>query len=404
MTRRKTLEALTTFAAVSLLLAGCGSSSGSGEESSASAGGGSGGIEVDATSFTSDFSVMKQLTDLASQGDGLIGVLLPDTTTSTRYVQYDAPYLTQAFEAAGLSSDQFKIDNADGSAATMQTQAEADINAGASVLLVDPLDAGSGAAIEAQAEAAGVAVIDYDRLVTGGPEDRYYVSFDNVEVGKLMGQGLVQCIKDWNVSDPNVLIMDGDPTDNNATLFNQGYMSVLQPLFDDGTYTKAGEPAGTWDPQEASTTFQQQLTAHPDMNAAITPNDDNANAVISILKGDGVEPNTFPTTGQDASLPGLQNILTGYQCGTVYKPIYLEAQAAAALAIYLRAGVTPPDSLVNDTTTDTTLNADIPSVYVTPVWVTSDNMADTVVADQTVSVDDLCSGDVASACDAAGIG
>ena len=404
MTRRKTLEALTTLAAVSLLLAGCGSSSGSGEESSASAGGGSGGVQVDASSFTSDFSVMKQLTDLASQGDGLIGVLLPDTTTSTRYVQYDAPYLTQAFEAAGLSSDQFKIDNADGSAATMQTQAEADINAGASVLLVDPLDAGSGAAIEAQAEAAGVAVIDYDRLVKGGPEDRYYVSFDNVEVGKLMGQGLVQCIKDWNVSDPNVLIMDGDPTDNNATLFNKGYMSVLQPLFDDGTYTKAGEPAGTWDPQEASTTFQQQLTAQPDMNAAITPNDDNANAVISILKGDGVQPKTFPTTGQDASLPGLQNILTGYQCGTVYKPIYLEAQAAAALAIYLRAGVTPPDSLVNDTTTDTTLNADIPSVYVTPVWVTADNMADTVVADQTVSVDDLCSGDVASACDAAGIG
>lgn len=248
-----------------------------------------------------------------------------------------------------------------------------------------------------------MAVIDYDRLVTGGPEDRYYVSFDNVKVGELMGQGLTQCIDDWNVSDPNVLIMDGDPTDNNATLFNQGYMSVLQPLFDDGTYTKAGEPAGTWDPDEASTTFQQQLTAHPDMNAAITPNDDNANAVISILKGNGVDPKTFPTTGQDASLPGLQNILTGYQCGTVYKPIYLEAQAAAALAIYLRAGVTPPDTLVNDTTTDTTLDADIPSVYVTPIWVTTDNMADTVVADQTVTVDDLCSGDVASACDAAGI-
>ncbi|WP_022917768.1 sugar ABC transporter substrate-binding protein [Ruania albidiflava] len=404
MTRRKTLEALTSLAAISLLLTACGSSTSSGDQSDGaqSAGGGE-GPQVDATAFTADFSVMKQLTDLAAQGDGLIGVLLPDTTTSTRYVQYDEPYLTQAFEAAGLSSDQFKIDNADGSAATMQTQAEADINAGASVLLVDPLDAGSGAAIEAQAEAAGVAVIDYDRLVTGGPEDRYYVSFDNVKVGELMGQGLTQCIDDWNVSDPNVLIMDGDPTDNNATLFNQGYMSVLQPLFDDGTYTKAGEPAGTWDPDEASTTFQQQLTAHPDMNAAITPNDDNANAVISILKGNGVDPKTFPTTGQDASLPGLQNILTGYQCGTVYKPIYLEAQAAAALAIYLRAGVTPPDTLVNDTTTDTTLDADIPSVYVTPIWVTTDNMADTVVADQTVTVDDLCSGDVASACDAAGI-
>src|SRR5699024_7849086 len=107
----------------------------------------------------------------------------------------------------------------------------------------------------------------------------------------------------------------------------------------------------------------------------------------SILKGNGVEPNTFPTTGQDASLPGLQNILSGYQCGTVYKPIYLEAQGAAALALYLRAGVTPPDSLVNATTQDTQLKKDIPSVYVTPQWVTSENMADTVVADQAVTTD-----------------
>src|SRR5699024_10738356 len=151
---------------------------------------------------------------------------------------------------------------------------------------------------------------------TGGPADRYYVSFDNVKVGTLMGQGLVQCIKDWQVSDPHVLIMDGDPTDHNASMFAQGYKGVLKPQFDDGTYTTRGEPAGTWDPQEAATTFQQQLTAHPDMNAAITPNDDNANAVISILKGDGIGPKTFPTTGQDASLPGLKNILTGYQCGT----------------------------------------------------------------------------------------
>jgi D-xylose transport system substrate-binding protein len=360
--------------------------------------------EIDAGSFTADFSVMAQLKDLAAQGKGLIGVLLPDTTTSTRYVQYDAPYLKQAFEAAGLSDDQFKIDNANGSASTMQTQAEADINAGASVLLVDPLDSGSGAAIEATARAAGVAVIDYDRLVKGGPADRYYVSFDNVQVGTMIGQGLVQCLTDWSVSKPNILVMDGDPTDNNATLFAQGYNGVLQPSFDDGSYTKAGEPAGTWDPATAATTFEQQLTAHPDINAVITPNDDNANAVVSILKSKGVAAKTFPTTGQDASLPGLQNILTGYQCGTVYKPVYLEAQAAAALAIYLRAGQTPPKSLVNSTTTDTEINAEVASVYTTPIWVTSDNMKDTVVKDGAVTADKLCAGDVAAACTAAGIG
>ena len=148
--------------------------------------------------------------------------------------------------------------------------------------------------------------------------------------------------------------MDGDPTDNNAKLFAQGYNGVLAPHFSDKSYIKVGEPAGTWDPPTAQTTFEQQFTAHPNINAVITPNDDNANAVISVLQKNKIPPKTFPTTGQDASPSGLQNILKGYQCGTVYKPIYLEAQAAAALALYLRAGDTPA-SLVNATTKDTTL-------------------------------------------------
>jgi D-xylose transport system substrate-binding protein len=359
--------------------------------------------QLKATDFTADFAAMKQLSDLAKQGKGMIGVLLPDTTTSTRYVQYDAPYLTKAFEAAGLTTSDFKIDNANGSAATMQTQAEADINAGASVLLVDPLDPGSGAAIEAKAEAAGLKVIDYDRLVTGGPADRYYVSFDNVEVGKLIGQGAVDCVGAWNVATPNVLVMDGDPSDNNAKLFAEGYNGVLDPKFKDGTFTKVGEPAGTWTPSVAATTFEQQLTANPATNAVVTPNDDNANAVIAVLKKNGTPAKKFPTTGQDASLPGLQNILTGYQCGTVYKPVYLEAQAAAALALYLRAGQEPPSSLVAATTKDTVLNKDVKSVYTTPVWVTSDNMADTVVKDGAVKTADLCTGEVATACADAGI-
>jgi D-xylose transport system substrate-binding protein len=383
--------------------AGCG-----GGGSSTTGGGGTGTAggavpQIDATAFTADFSQMTQLKGLASQGKGLIGVLLPDTTTSARYVTYDAPYLKKAFETAGLSADQFKIDNAQGSTSTMQQQAEADITAGASVLLVDPLDPGSGAAIEANARSKGVQVIDYDRLVTGGPEDRFYVSFDNVKVGQLIGQGEVDCITAWNVSKPNILIMDGDPKDNNAKLFAEGYNGVLKPHFDDGSYVKVGEPAGTWDPPTAATTFEQQFTAHPNINAVVTPNDDNANAVISVLQKNKIPANTFPTTGQDASPSGLQNILKGYQCGTVYKPIYLEAQAAAALALYLRAGVTAPASLVNATTPDTTLNKDIKSVYTTPIWVTTDNMADTVVKDGAIKVSDLCVGALASKCTEAGI-
>src|SRR2546430_5977217 len=204
---RTPIKALTGAAAILLLgtvLAACSSSS----SSSTPAGSSSGTVpQIDAGSFTADFSVMSQLKDLATQGSGMIGVLLPDTTTSTRYVQYDKPFLTKAFETAGLSADQFKIDNAQGSVSTMQTQADADINAGASVLLIDPLDPGSGAAIESKAESQGVKVIDYDRLVTGGPADRYYVSFNNVQVGQLMGQGLVHCSSAWKVNGPTLLVI-----------------------------------------------------------------------------------------------------------------------------------------------------------------------------------------------------
>jgi D-xylose transport system substrate-binding protein len=346
---------------------------------------------------------MGTLKGLASQGKGLVGVLLPDTTSSTRYVSYDQPYLTKAFETAGLSSSQFKIDNAQGSDDTMKTQADADITEGATVLIVDPNTPGGGAAIEADAASKGVKVIDYDRLTLGGAQGRTYVSFDNVKVGQLIGQGEVQCLASWSVAKPNVLIMDGSPTDNNATLFAQGYNGVLKPYFDSGQYVKVGEPAGTWTPSVAQTTFAQQYTAHPNINAAVTPNDDNANAVIAYLQSRGIKPKTFPTTGQDASLPGLQNILKGYQCGTVYKPIYLEAQAAAAIALYLRAGQTPPSALQNGTTQDTQANASVPSVLLTPIWVTSQNMASTVVKDGFRTKSDICISVVASACAAAGI-
>jgi len=404
-TARKSVALTGALLSLGLVVAvsGCSSSTTSSPTASATPKTSAAVPQISATEFTSDFALMKQLTGLASQGKGMVGVLLPDTTTSTRYVQYDAPYLKQAFAAAGLSSSNFKIDNASGSASTMQTQAEADISAGASVLLVDPLDPGSGAAIESKAKAAGVKVIDYDRLVTGGPADRYYVSFDNVKVGKLIGDGFVACTTAWKVTKPNILVMNGDPSDNNAKLFANGYHSVVDPKFTAGTYVKVGEPAGTWIPSVAATTFEQQYTAHPNINAVLTPNDDSANAVISVLKKNNIPAKKFPTTGQDASPPGLQNVLTGYQCGTVYKPIYLEAQAAAALALYLRAGQTPPATLANATTMDSVLKQAIKSVYTTPLWVTPANMAATVVKDGAVKVTALCAGATASACTAAGI-
>jgi D-xylose transport system substrate-binding protein len=398
--------AITGAAVITLFaLAACGSSGSSKTAGSTTTSGGTSttGAGVSATSFTSDFSAMAALKSVAAAGKGKIGVLLPDTTTSARYESFDRPYLTKAFEAAGLTTSDFQINNAQGSAQTMQTQAEALITQGATVLLVDALDSGSGAAIEASATAKGVKVIDYDRLVNGGASGRLYVSFDNVKVGQLIGQGEIDCITAWKVAKPNLLIMDGDPSDNNAKLFAQGYNGVLQPKFDDGSYVKVGEPAGTWTPSVAATTFEQQFTAHPNINAVVTPNDDNANAVIAVLQRDKIPAKTFPTTGQDASLSGLQNILKGYQCGTVYKPIYLEAQGAAAVALYLRAGQTPPSSLVNGKTADSTAGTDVPSVLLTPVWVTTANMNSTVVKDGAVQKAQLCVAAVASACTAAGI-
>jgi D-xylose transport system substrate-binding protein len=383
-------------------LAACGSSS-KPSTSSTTTPGGSSNISLTAASFTSDFSAMAQLKSLAASGKGLIGVLLPDTTSSARYETFDRPYLIKAFQAAGLPAAQFKVDNAQGSASTMQTQAEADITQGASVLLVDALDSGSGAAIEANATSKGVKVIDYDRLVKGGAAGRTYVSFNNVTVGKFIGQGFVDCVKAWNVAKPNVLVMDGDPTDNNATLFAEGYNGVLKPYFSNGTYVKVGEPAGTWTPAVTATNFDQQFTAHPNINSVITPNDDNANAVIADLQKASIPAKKFPTTGQDASLVGLQNILKGYQCGSVYKAVYQEAQAAAAVAIYLRAGKTPPAAMLNGTTQDTTSNTAVQSVLLTPVWVTTANMASTVVKDAAVKVPALCITALASACSAAGI-
>lgn len=395
------------LAAGALIMTACGGdddNSGTEPTSPSSSGTSTGGtVELSVEDFTTDFAAMSKLTDIASQGQGKIAAILPDTVTSARYTQFDAPYLQKAFETAGLTQDtDFTIQNAQGSTATQLTMAQSAITNGAKVLIVDPLDKGVGAQIENYAKQHGVDVIDYDRLTLGGTRT-YYVSFDNVKVGELIGNGLVQCTKDWGVTDPKVIEMAGDPTDNNATLFQQGYDSVLQPLVDSGDLTVTAKPAGTWDPPTALTAFQQAFTANPDSNAVLVPNDANAAPIINFLKSQKISAETFPVTGQDASVPGLQNILAGYQCGTAYKPIALEAQGAAALAIFLNAGLEPPSGLVNGTTKDTDSGVDVPSTLLIPIWVTTDNMNDTVVADGAVTVKELCTAAYADACSAAGI-
>jgi D-xylose transport system substrate-binding protein len=345
---------------------------------------------------------MTQLKSLASQGKGSVAVILPDTVSSARYTEFDAPYLSKAFQDAGLSSSQFSVKNAQGSDSTQLTDAQSAITAGASVLIVDPLDSGVGAEIESYAKSHGVPVIDYDRLTLGGSR-AYYVSFDNVKVGTLLGTGLVSCAASWGVTNPQVVVMRGAATDNNATLFYQGYNAVLSPLFSSGKWKQDATPAGTWDPPTAATEFQQAYTAHPGINAALIPNDENAAPIIKYLQTLHIPAKKFPATGQDATLVGLQNIISGYQCGTVYKPIYEEAQAAAALAMFLRAGKSPPAPLVNGQTADTKTTTQVPSVLLNPEWVTPSNMQSTVIADGFVTAAQLCTSTYAADCRAAGI-
>jgi D-xylose transport system substrate-binding protein len=362
----------------------------------------SGPSNISTSSFDNSFTVMKQFKSLAAAGHGKVAAIMPDTVSSTRYVEFDQPDITKALQAAGLSSSQYVVQNALGSDATQLTDAQTDIANGATVLLVDPIDSGVGAQIESYAKTRGVKVIDYDRLTLGGART-YYVSFNNVTVGKTMGTGLVSCVKAWHISKPQVVVMHGAVTDNNATLFAQGYDSVINPMFKSGKWTAVAHTAGTWDPPTAETEFQAVYTSHPNTNSALIPNDSTGAPIITYLQSLHVKPKSFPTTGQDASLTGLQNVLAGYQCGTVYKPIYLEAQAAVALALYLRAGAKPPSTLVNGKTQDTTANVSVPSVLETPKWVTTSNMNSTVVKDNFVPAAQLCAGSFQSACTSAGI-
>lgn len=326
-----------------------------------------------------------------------VAVLLPDTQSSVRWETADRPLLQAAFDAAGVPVE---IHNAQGDKSAQQQQAEQAITNGAKILLLTNLDSGSGAAIQNLAAAKGVKVIDYDRLTLNGKAD-YYVSFDNVKVGELQGQGLVDCLKAAGATKPVVAELNGSPDDNNATLFAQGYNSVIDPKFESGEWVEvADQSVPDWDNQQALTIYEQMLQkADNKIDGVLAANDGLANSVVSAQKARKLDP--IPVTGQDATLQGLQNILVGDQCMTVYKAIKAEAEAAAQLAIALSKGEEPPAGLVNGESDDG--QRQVPSVLLTPVAVTKDNIADTVLADDFVKRDELCAGKFAKACEEAGI-
>ncbi len=370
--------------------------------------------DLSISQFNVNFTYMPNLKGLVSAGSGMVGVILPDTTSSARYVAFDLPYLTKAFQMAGYAANQFKIDNAQGQEQQELSLAQADITAGATVLIMDPLNSNIGSQIQAYAQQHGVKVISYDRATFTGTST-YYVSYDNVQVGKHIGQGFLDCVTAWGVKNPQVFTLDGgENSDPNAISFAQGYNSVVwgntttpEPVGKTNNgFTVVGDKVATdWVAATGQAIFQAQFAAHPTINATIEANDTLANAVITVLKSKNVKAKSIPTTGQDASLDGMVNVLTDYQCGSVYKAVYLEAQDAVALATVLRANATPPTALVNATTTPPTgvTGSPQPASLLPSVWVTKANMESTVIADKFIDVTALCSKAGAAVCTANGI-
>ena len=324
----------------------------------------------------------------AKKGSIEICALLPDTKSSVRYTLFDQPLLKAAFKAAGVSGT---VLNAQGDTQTQITQGQQCVTNGAKVILVDALDSGTGVAIENAAKAAGVKTIDYDRLVLGG-SSKYYISFNNVTVGKLQGKALVAAMKAKGIMGkgkvPVVAELDGAPTDNNATLFAKGAHTVLDPLFKKHLLKKGPKQAvPNWDNQKALTIFEQMLTKTGNkINAVLAANDGLGNAVVVALKSHKLK--ARPVTGQDATPQGVQNIISGWQSMTVYKAVPLEAKAAAAAAIALVKGT---KVATNGTTADSVGKRKVPSILATPKTVNKANYQ-ILFTDKFLKKSDVCVG------------
>ncbi|HEY5150895.1 MAG TPA: substrate-binding domain-containing protein [Mycobacterium sp.] len=373
--RLKTPALLGLVAAGSLLLAACGSSSSTTATSAASA---AGSAASSAGSAAASAAATK----------GKVGVILPDTKSSARWETADRPALEAAFKAAGVDYD---IQNANGDKAAMATIADQMIANGVTVLAIVNLSDESGAAIQKKAATQGVQTIDYDRLTLGGSAD-YYVSFDNTKVGELQGTGLAKCL---GSGDKKIVFLNGSPSDSNATAFSAGAHSVLDKMTN---FTKVAEQAvPDWDNQQAGTIYEQMFTAQGGaIDGVLAANDGLGNAAIAINKKNSVQ---IPVTGQDATVQGLQNILAGDQCMTVFKDVTKEAGGLSEVAIALANGTTPTTT---GTVKDTTGNRDVKAILETPQAIYKDNVKDVVTA-KGVTAAELCTGAYAAECTALGI-
>ena len=304
---------------------------------------------------------------------GFVGVILPDAASSNRWESADRPFLTAAFKAAGVTA---KIQNANGDKAAFATIADQMLTQGAKVLVMVNLDSASAKAVQDKAKKQGVPTIDYDRLTLNGSES-YYVSFDNTAVGVLQGTGIVNCLKAKSVKNPRIVYLNGSPTDNNATLFKQGYVSILGKYVTAKKMTLvADQSVPDWDNVKGGVIFEQMLTkAGGKLDAVVSANEGLGLAAVAVLKKNKLNGKVC-VSGQDATADGLAAILTGDLSNTVYKAVKQEANGAADLAIALIKGtkVTNATGKTNDG------KRDVPSVLLVPVGITKANVK-VVIAD-----------------------
>ena len=336
-------------------------------------------------------------TGASSSKGGKIALLLPESKTA-RYESQDRPNFERELKSICPSCEEI-YSNADQDASKQQQQAEAALTNGAKVLVLDPVDAASAAAIVTRASQSKVPVISYDRLITNA-KVAYYISYDNAEVGKLQGQSLVDKLKK-DGSKGSIVMINGAPTDSNAALFKKGAHSVL----DSSGYKIAKEyDTPDWSPDKAQSETEQAITAlgKNGFVGVYAANDGTAGGVIAAMKSNGVDPTKIPVTGQDAELAGVQRIVAGQQYMTIYKAIKPEAEVAAQLAVALVQGKQPPAGTVN-TQTPNGAAGSIPSVIFKPVAVTVDNIQSTIVKDGFWKPSEICTGQFAAGCKAAGI-
>jgi D-xylose transport system substrate-binding protein len=330
-------------------------------------------------------------------GGTKIALLLPENETP-RYESDDRPDFEKAVEE-NCPDCEVLYSNANGDAEKQQSQAEAALTQGAEVMVVDPYDAKSAAAIAEKSQAQGVPVVSYDRLIENGKVDAY-VSFDNVQVGELQAETLAKKLKEDGSPKGPVIMINGDPADPNAAGFKEGAHNGFDAA---GIEVAKEYDTPGWSAENAQREAQQAITAlgNDGFAGIYAANDDTGGGAIAALKGAGLNPEEKPVTGQDATVAGLQRILAGQQYMTIYKAIKPQAEISAEFAIALAEG----EEIPQDEITEEIDNGagKVPSVALKPVAVTKDNVQSTVVADGFVTAGELCTGAYAQACKEAGI-